>query len=211
MNLRDRHVGIVDYKAGNIRSIENALEHLGARIGRVREPGDIETFTHIVLPGVGAFGHCAEKLRATGLIPSLVEAVSEGGKPLLGICVGMQLLADFGEELGGHQGLGWIGGEVRSMTAALGVRVPHVGWNDVSFEEDFGDFRAGESADFYFDHSFAYHDPRDGRVIGSCDHGGRFAAIVGRGSIIAAQFHPEKSQTAGLRFVSSFLRTEPAC
>ncbi|HTU12667.1 MAG TPA: imidazole glycerol phosphate synthase subunit HisH [Allosphingosinicella sp.] len=211
MNLRDRHVGIVDYKAGNVRSIENAIEHLGARIGNIRAPEDIEGFTHIVLPGVGAFGHCTEKLRATGLIPSLVEAVCAGGKPLLGICVGMQLLADFGEELGGHEGLGWIGGQVRALTASPGVRVPHVGWNEVTFQEEFGDFRVGDRADFYFDHSFAYHDPRDGRVIGSCDHGGRFAAIVGRGSITACQFHPEKSQTAGLRFVSNFLRTEPSC
>lgn len=212
MGFSDRLVGIVDYRAGNIHSIESAFEHLGARVTIVREAADIAPLTHLILPGVGAFGHCAEKFAATGLVEPLRHAVFEEGRPLLGICVGMQLLADHGEEAGGHDGLGWLGGTVRAMKAPTPqIRIPHVGWNDVRFEEDFGSFRAGEAPDFYFDHSFAYHDPREGRVIGSCDHGGRFAAIVGAGNIVAAQFHPEKSQAAGMRFLTGFLEMARAC
>lgn len=207
-----RRVGIIDYEAGNIRSIENAIEHLGARVDRVTREGDLKEATHLLLPGVGAFSHCAQKLEATGLVPALRQAVVDEGKPLLGICVGMQLLADTGEELGGHPGLGWIGGTVRAMIAAPpAVRVPHVGWNDVRFEEDFGEFSAGSSADFYFDHSFAYHGPRNGRMLGSCEHGVRFPAALRDGNLVAAQFHPEKSQAAGLRFLAAFLAMDPEC
>ncbi|HYI49018.1 MAG TPA: imidazole glycerol phosphate synthase subunit HisH [Allosphingosinicella sp.] len=206
MTFSDRLVGIVDYRAGNIHSIENAFETLGARVTFVRQEADIASVTHLVLPGVGAFGHCAEKLQATGLVAPLHRAVFDERRPLLGICVGMQLLADHGEEAGGHDGLGWLGGTVRAMTAPTpAIRIPHVGWNDVRFEEDFGGFSVGDAPDFYFDHSFAYREPRDGRVIGSCDHGGRFAAIVGAGNVVAVQFHPEKSQSSGMRFLTGFL------
>lgn len=211
MDFRDRSVGIVDYQAGNTHSIQSAFEHLGARTAFVREAGALEEMTHILLPGVGAFGHCAERLRASGLVPALKEAVFDRGVPLLGICVGMQLLADHGEEMGRHDGLGWIGGVVREIPVAPAIRVPHVGWNDVSFEEAFGEFAHGDRADFYFDHSFAYHDPRDGHVIGSCEHGERFAAVVRNGNLVAAQFHPEKSQAAGLKFLRSFLTLEKPC
>lgn len=204
------HVGLIDYQAGNVRSIENALDHLGARFSRVREAGDMEGKTHLLLPGVGAFGHCAEKLRATGLVPHLERWAIADDRPLLGICVGMQLLADRGEELGDHAGLGFVGGVVRHLPSdPPRVRIPHVGWNDVAFTEPFGDFKSGDSADFYFDHSFAYHDPVYGSVIGTAQHGERFCAIVRRGKLVAAQFHPEKSQRAGLRFMKGFLEIPP--
>lgn len=212
MGFSDRLVGIVDYRSGNILSIENAFLHLGARVTLIRTETEIAPVTHLILPGVGAFGHCAEKLAATGLIEPLRRATFDEKKPLLGICVGMQLLADHGEEAGGHDGLGWVGGRVGAMHApSPEIRIPHVGWNDVRFEEDFGAFRAGDSPDFYFDHSFAYSSPRRGRVIGSCDHGGRFAAIVRDGNIVAAQFHPEKSQASGMRFLTGFLEMERPC
>ena len=212
MNARDAMVGIVDYQAGNIHSVENAFDHLGARTMRVRHEADLHRISHVVLPGVGAFAHCARQLDASGLIPSLDQAVRVEGKPMLGICVGMQLLADHGEELEGHAGLGWVGGRVRALPPRAPLtRVPHVGWNEVTFEDDFGGYRTGDSADFYFDHSFAYHDPTHGQVLGSCEHGTRFAAIVRNANIVAAQFHPEKSQSAGLRFLESFLELEPAC
>lgn len=205
--MRDRRVGIVDYQAGNVRSIENAFEHLGARVVHVRSPSDVEGLTHMLLPGVGAFGYCAGRLQASGLVPTLENWAIRDGRPMLGICVGMQLLADTGEELGMHAGLGWIGGTVRQIEAAApAVRVPHVGWNEVTFGEPFGDFAIGDSADFYFDHSYAFHDPVHGTTLGSCEHGTRFSAIVRRGNLIAAQFHPEKSQEDGLRFLRSFLR-----
>lgn len=211
MATAGRLVGIVDYQAGNIHSIQSAFDHLGARTRTVKRADDLDGLSHILLPGVGAFGYCAERLAASGLTPALHGAVFARRVPMLGICVGMQLLADQGEEMGGHAGLGWIGGTVRALPLAPGVRVPHVGWNDVRFEEDFGDFAAGSSADFYFDHSFAYHGPVYGRTLGSCEHGIRFAAMLRRDNLVAAQFHPEKSQQAGMRFLRGFLAMTPAC
>lgn len=199
-------VGLIDYQAGNVQSIENALDHLGARVRRVRSAADIDGATHLLLPGVGAFGYCAERLRATGLVDDLRRWAIDEGRPMLGICVGMQLMADIGEEMGRHEGLGLVGGIVRLMPAARpAVRVPHVGWNEVRFTQRFGAFEAGDAADFYFDHSYAYHDPVHGEVLGTCEHGERFCALVRHGNLVAAQFHPEKSQDAGLRFLAGFL------
>src|ERR1700754_3593336 len=111
--MRNVRVGIVDYSAGNIQSIENAFDHIGARSQRVTKASDLEALTHVLLPGVGAFGFCIDNLRQTGLIPSLEQWALTEGRPLLGICVGMQLMADRGEELGVHEGLGWSGGVIR--------------------------------------------------------------------------------------------------
>src|SRR5580704_4920231 len=150
-------VGIVDYRSGNIRSVVNAVESVGARARRVLSPGDADACSHLILPGVGAFGFCAEKLRHSGLLPTIERSALMEGKPLLGICVGMQLMADFSEELGRHAGLGWVGGVVAALRrdSDSGVRVPHVGWNNVLFTQAIGVFAKGESVDFYFDHSFA--------------------------------------------------------
>jgi glutamine amidotransferase len=117
----------------------------------------------------------------------------------------MQLLSDASEESPDATGLGWIGGQVRLIPSAAGIRVPHVGWNSVLFQQRFGAFASGNEVDFYFDHSYAYHMPRDGSVIGSCAHGERFSAVVARANITAVQFHPEKSQASGLRFLDGFL------
>lgn len=210
MSFSDRVVGLIDYQAGNIQSIDNAFGHLGARTRRISRAADIEGVTHLLLPGVGAFGFCADRLRSTGLVERLQRWALDEGRPMLGICVGMQLMADIGEERGEHVGLGWIGGRIGAMTAVPpGIRVPHVGWNDVRFEQPFGSFAAGQSADFYFDHSFAYFSPVHGEVVGSCEHGERFCALVRRGKLVAAQFHPEKSQEAGLRLLAGFLELTP--
>jgi glutamine amidotransferase len=199
-------VGVIDYGAGNIRSIVNAIEHLGARAVAVTRASEAQSATHLLLPGVGAFGFCAERLRASGLLPSLEQWALVDGRPLLGICVGMQLFADDSEELGHHSGLGWGGGHVRRLQPrSAAARVPHVGWNTVRFVEPFGDFATGHEADFYFDHSYAYQDPTHARTVASCDHGVTFSAVIRRGAMVAAQFHPEKSQAAGLRFLSGFL------
>lgn len=200
-------VGLIDYGAGNIHSIANALAHVGAEVRRIGPKSSLGDVTHLVLPGVGAFGYCAERLRGSGLLPALEDWALYKARPILGICVGMQLLADKSEEMGCQEGLGWIGGEVRKLNRSdVGIRVPHVGWNEVRFVEPFGTFGTSEAADFYFDHSFAYVQPRSGIVLGRCTHGETFCAIVRRGNIIGAQFHPEKSQSAGQRFLSAFLQ-----
>lgn len=201
-----RVVGLVDYKAGNVQSIENSFSHAGAEVVRVKHVEDLSRCTHLVLPGVGAFGFCAEKLSATSLAPALDEWAFARKRPLLGICVGMQLFADGSDESPGIRGLGWIGGQVRRFTSGPGIRVPHVGWNAVRFAHAWGGFPEGFTADFYFDHSYAYGEPRLGRAIGICNHGHEFSAIIERDNIIAMQFHPEKSQTAGLKVIEGFLR-----
>lgn len=199
-------VGVVDYQAGNIQSIVNAIDHLGAESRRVSKSADLQGASHLVLPGVGAFGFCADRLRGSGLLDSLQEWTLVDRRPILGICVGMQLLADTSDELGRQQGLGWGGGSVqRLQPASRDIRVPHVGWNTVSFDEDFGECRQGDSADFYFDHSYAYQDPTLAHRVARCTHGATFCAVIRRGNLVAAQFHPEKSQAAGMRFLRSFL------
>lgn len=199
-------VGIVDYQAGNLQSIENALGHLGAGVVRVRANGDEAGCTHILLPGVGAFGFCARQLRRSGLIPMLGDWALEARRPLLGICVGMQLMAEGSDESPDEQGIGWLGGRVeRIAEPGAEVRVPHVGWNTVTFREPLGDFETGAEADFYFDHSFGYGVPARGHVLGEAQHGRTFSAAVRQHNIVAAQFHPEKSQQAGMRFLLGFL------
>lgn len=208
------HVGIIDYQAGNVHSIGNALEHLGAEVTLVRRPEQIDALSHLLLPGVGAFGHCASRLRDSGLLPRVTAWAFEEQRPLMGICVGMQLMADWSEELGHQQGLGWMGGTVERLPDGVqDCRVPHVGWNTVTFESAFGDFKAGEATDFYFDHSYAYSGINRGQVLGSCWHARAFPALIAMGSIVAAQFHPEKSQSAGLRLLAGFLsmQTATAC
>jgi glutamine amidotransferase len=199
-------VGIIDYGAGNIRSIANAFEHLGAQVLLIGHSAELQRASHLLLPGVGAFGHCAHKLAQSGLLPAVEHWALHARKPLLGICVGMQLMADSSEELGRQRGLGWLGGQVLALPADPPlVRVPHVGWNTVTFKCPFGSYPAGDEADFYFDHSFAYHQPRLGQAMALCRHGDTFCAAVVHDNLVAAQFHPEKSQAAGMRFLKAFL------
>lgn len=202
-------VGIVDYQSGNLRSVANAVEYAGGDVRLVQAADDVRGCTHLILPGVGAFGFCADRLRASGLLPVVEQWAIADRKPLLGICVGMQLMADHGEEQGRHEGLGWVGGAVTRLdtTGAPELRIPHVGWNAVEFSEPLGSFRPGDQADFYFDHSYALAEPTRGKRVGTCEHGRRFAAVVTRDNIIAVQFHPEKSQTAGMRLLQSFFTT----
>jgi glutamine amidotransferase len=200
-------VGVVEYGAGNIQSLVNAVEFLGAEVRHLDPEASWAGVSHVILPGVGAFGFCADRLRASGLLPALTDWAMGQRRPVLGICVGMQLLAETSEELGRQQGLGWLGGEVRKLeSASAETRIPHVGWNDVRFLEDFGECGRGAAPDFYFDHSFAYTTPVRGRVVGTCEHGRTFCAVVRHENIVGAQFHPEKSQEAGQRFLRSFLR-----
>jgi glutamine amidotransferase len=197
-------VAVVDYGAGNLRSAARALAAAGAaRVEVTAEPARIAAADRIVLPGVGAFAQCITALKtAPGVLEALNEAVQGKGRPFLGICVGMQLLASEGHEHGVHQGLGWLPGKVTKLSPAdPALKIPHMGWNTVTAANDSG--VAG--GDAYFVHSYRFDpdDPAD--VIATSDHGGVFPAIVRRDNITGVQFHPEKSQAYGLGFLARWL------
>jgi imidazole glycerol-phosphate synthase subunit HisH len=197
-------IAVVDYGMGNVRSVLNALEALGGRAVLASTGSELDEAQRIVLPGVGAFREAMDRLHDRALIESLRRNVVECGKPFLGVCLGMQLLADVSFEHGEHRGLGWISGEVRRIEPAdPALRVPHIGWNDV---ERRGTSRLlCERAAFYFVHAF-HLVPQDPQVVtGTCDYGGPITAVVERGNILGTQFHPEKSQQAGLKLLGTFL------
>jgi glutamine amidotransferase len=207
-------VALIDYGSGNLRSAEKALrkaaEAAPADIVVTADPEVVARADRLVLPGVGAFAACMAALSARdGLIAAMGEAVLTRGAPFLGICVGMQLLADRGLEFGSTPGLGWISGEVARLTPSdPAAKIPHMGWNPLT---DVGDIplMAGLGADphMYFTHSFAFAPSDPSHVAASVDHGGRFAAAVARDNVMGVQFHPEKSQAAGLRLLQNFLET----
>ncbi|KKI17738.1 imidazole glycerol phosphate synthase subunit HisH [Sphingomonas sp. ABOLG] len=199
-------LALVDIQSGNLLSVENALRAAGASdVIVTADPDAIARADRIVLPGVGAFGACAANLRAVdGLEAALRSRVLDQGAPFLGICVGMQLLAEQGEELGQHRGLGWLPGNVRRLDpAGTDAKVPHMGWNDVVPTGDHPLLRPGEA---YFLHSFAYDG--DG-VLAQTDHAGPVTAAIGRDTIVGVQFHPEKSQRYGLDLLARFLEWRP--
>ncbi len=199
------HVAVIDYGMGNRRSVEKALEHVGAQATITNDHDELRRADGLVLPGVGAFPQAMRNLDALAL-PELIRELANHGKPLLGICLGMQLLFDTSEEMGGAAGLGLIGGEVTRLEDA-GLRIPHIGWNEVRFERP-SPLTAElppAGCPFYHVHTFAAR-PRDGDdVIGSTEYGERFATIVGRESVFGVQFHPEKSSRDGLRMLHSFV------
>jgi imidazole glycerol-phosphate synthase subunit HisH len=198
-------VALVDYGAGNLQSVLNALKAAGAEDVRVTADPDVARGAdRIVLPGVGAFAHCMGALSAIdGMIEALGEATGAGAKPFLGICVGMQLMADFGEEHGLTPGLGWVRGTVRAMAAQPTLKIPHMGWNDVVPIAGAPLIEAGEA---YFLHGYAFEGED---VLAKTEHGGPVVAAVGSGNRIGVQFHPEKSQKYGLAFLSRFLEWKP--
>jgi imidazole glycerol-phosphate synthase subunit HisH len=199
-------VALVDYGAGNLQSVRNALKAAGAEnILVTADPEAVRSADRIVLPGVGAFAHCMNALSdIDGMVDALNEATCAGAKPFLGICVGMQLMAEAGEEHGTHAGLGWVKGRVRMMEATdASIKIPHMGWNDVVPARAHPLIEAGEA---YFLHSFAY-DGDD--VIATTEHGGSVVAAIGQDNRIGVQFHPEKSQSYGLAFLARFLEWRP--
>ena len=205
-------LALVDYGAGNLRSVENALRVAGAeQVAVTADPNVVRAADRIVLPGVGAFAACARALRA---VPQLVEAMTErvhvGGAPFLGICVGMQLLARRGIEHGVSEGLGWIPGEVLPIEPAdARIKVPHMGWNDVAPTPHADGAELIEPGEAYFLHSYHFV-PDEGRDIAALtDHGGGLVAAVARDNLIGVQFHPEKSQAYGLALLARFLDWKP--
>lgn len=190
-------VAVIDYGMGNVQSVVNALEFVGAKAILTRDPALIQSSDRIVLPGVGAFGDGMKNLRDFHLIPILEEEVLHKKKPFLGICLGMQLLATTGLEHGRNSGLNWIGGLVdRLPSAEQGLRVPHMGWNDVK----------PLGAAFYFVHSYHLIPDNKSVVSGWCEYGIPFCAAVQKENIWGAQFHPEKSHKDGIRYLQSFLK-----
>jgi glutamine amidotransferase len=205
-------IALVDYGAGNLHSVENALRAAGAEAVTVtRDPNVVRTADRIVLPGVGAFAACAQALRGVrGLVAAMEERVHVGGAPFLGICVGMQLLASRGVERGVSEGLGWIAGEVLPIAPAdRRIKVPHMGWNDVAPTPHADGAQLIEPGEAYFLHSYHFV-PADGRDIAALtDHGGGIVAAVARDNLLGVQFHPEKSQAYGLALLARFLEWKP--
>jgi glutamine amidotransferase len=205
---------LIDYGSGNLASAEKALIRAadGGEITVTDKPEIVAAADRIVLPGVGAFAACMGALEARpGLIEAMTEAVQARGAPFLGVCVGMQLLATRGLEFGQTPGLDWIGGEVKRLEPnASGFKVPHMGWNALADMASHPLFAGLEpDAHMYFTHSFAFTPHEAGDVAAHVDHGGRFTAAVAKGNVAGVQFHPEKSQGAGLRLLSNFLKWRP--
>jgi glutamine amidotransferase len=199
-------LALIDYGAGNLHSVANALKAAGAQdIAITADPELVRGADRIVLPGVGAFGACSAALRSVpGMIDALDQRVRRDGAPFLGICVGMQLMADVGEEMGEHDGFGWIKGRIRRLLPSdPTAKVPHMGWNDVRLTAPHPLIEAGEA---YFLHSYAFEGDD---VVATTDHAGSVVAAIARDNMAGVQFHPEKSQRYGLELLKRFLTWRP--
>jgi glutamine amidotransferase len=208
---------IIDYGSGNLRSAAKAFERAAVETGAeiaieiAGDAGSVRRADRIVLPGVGAFADCRQGLdNVPGLVDALEARVRQEGVPFLGICVGMQLLAERGLEHRVTQGLGWIAGDVVAIDGP-GLRVPHMGWNDLTIRRPDHPALAGiaDGKHGYFVHSYRFAGRDSETVLATVEYGGPVAAIIGRDNILGTQFHPEKSQATGLRFIGNFLRWRP--
>ena len=208
---------LIDYGSGNIASAAKALARAakdgsGHEIVVTADPEIVRKSERIVLPGVGAFADCMQGLAAIpGMVEALCECVIRNGKPILGICVGMQLMASDGREFGIHKGLGWIGGEVVPLAPAdPALKIPHMGWNEIRPVQDHALFAGLDAnAHAYFVHSFEMKPAEEMHLLAIADYGGRVTAAIGRDNIVGTQFHPEKSQAVGLRILGNFLAWKP--
>jgi len=210
-------IAIADYGMGNLRSVEKAFQFLGHEAAIVEDPASTREATHLVLPGDAAFGDAMRNLRASGWDGAIADHL-RAGKPFLGICVGMQLMATTGREHGAHPGLGWIDGEVTAIDVrptaernGTELKIPHMGWNDMILDRAdhplFAGLRDGRHA--YFVHSYAMICRRSGDQLAHVDYGGPLVAAVGRDNLVGTQFHPEKSQAVGLQIIGNFLSWRP--
>jgi len=195
-------VAIIDYGIGNLRSVEKAFTSQGIPAVVTRDERILRNAEKLVLLGVGAFGYAMESLQKLGFDRLVLEA-ADAGKPLLGLCVGLQMMFEEGHEFGVHRGLGLLPGKVVRFTE--NVRIPHVGWNQVAFKQTHPLFSGlPDQSFFYFVHSY-FADPEDAScVMGETEYQRRFASICGRGNIVGVQFHPEKSQSSGLKLLKNF-------
>jgi imidazole glycerol-phosphate synthase subunit HisH len=201
--LTSLSVAIVDYDAGNTLSVTRALERVGAGVELTQDPDRIARADAVVLPGVGAFGDCMRKLRERGMDEACSEAFVSG-KPFLGVCVALQVVFEASEESPGVDGLGLMpGGVVRFM--ARDLKVPHIGWNELSVVRDHPVLQGLDGEAFYFVHSYYPVPEESGDLIGETEYGTRFCSAAGRENLVAVQFHPEKSSSAGLKLYENFL------
>lgn len=208
---------LIDYDSGNLHSAVKAFERMARENGSgevivTSRPEDVARADRIVLPGDGAFAHCKEELTGRqGLYEALIEAVEVRARPFLGICVGMQMMASVGREYKDTQGLNWVGGEVIKIAPSdPNLKVPHMGWNDLVIDTSHPVLDGIETGDHaYFVHSYHFRVQDPAQRLAHCDYGGDITAIVGRDTMIGTQFHPEKSQRAGLRLISNFLNWSP--
>lgn len=198
-------IGLIDYGMGNLGSVRNAIEALGGQVRVVNEGAGLADLGAFILPGVGAFGEGMRGLRERGFIEALDRQVRQAGKPLLGICLGLQLLAGRGFELGEHEGMGWIAGDVRRLAVPETLRVPHIGWNNVSGSGELWKGIPPETS-FYFVHSYHLVPANAGAVSGTTEYGERFVSMIEQGNVMAVQFHPEKSHKHGLALLKNFIQ-----
>ena len=208
---------IVDYESGNLHSAEKAFQRMAAEVGAgpvivSSDPDEVARASRVVLPGDGAFPACRRGLQSfDGLEEAVVEAVEKRALPFLGICVGMQMLAEWGREYEDVAGFGWIGGEVvRIAPTDAALKVPHMGWNDLVIDHPhpvLAGVRSGDHA--YFVHSYQFRVARSVTRLAHVEYGGAVTAMVGEANIVGLQFHPEKSQAPGLRMIANFLRWRP--
>ena len=211
-------LALIDYGSGNLHSAERALRAAASLAGSdividvTSNAGRVARADRIVLPGVGHFADCAAGLRAVdGMTDALEAAVISGGKPFLGICVGMQLMAKWGLEDGETPGLGWIAGDVRRIEPDEGLAVPHMGWNGLVLQQDHPVLKnLGDDPHVYFTHSYAMVPANQADIAATADYGGPITAAVARDNLFGTQFHPEKSQRVGLRLLANFLNWDPS-
>jgi glutamine amidotransferase len=215
------HVAIIDYGSGNLHSAAKAFERAAREAGSklavkvTADPADVRGAERIVLPGVGAFADCKRGLEAIpGMVEALEESVQEEGKPFLGICVGLQLMAERGLEHGVTPGLGWIKGEVRAIAPSdPSLKIPHMGWNALRARREHalleGIPTGEEGLNAYFVHSYHLVPEEEGVLVAETDYGGPITAMIARDNMAGTQFHPEKSQKLGLKLIANFLRWRP--
>ena len=204
-------IGVLDVDIGNLRSITNAVYAVGYEFAVIDRSSGLDDVTHLIIPGVGSYAQAMCHIGEREL-KNPIRKFAASGRPVLGICLGMQLLSDTGEEGGPSSGLELISGRTTRLTAVAGLRLPHMGWNTVIFRTKhpvFGRLRDG--ADFYFVHSYHLQCRESSAVAGETEYGRLFTSIAGRGNVLGFQFHPEKSQTNGLRLIENFCGWDGQC
>ena len=203
---KEKHICIIDFESGNIASISNVLEKLKLNYCISNKNEDIEKATHLILPGVGSFAVAMTKLKKNIDLSFLEKEVLVKKKPILGICVGMQIMADVGNEFGSTKGLGWIEGSV-DLIDSKGASLPHIGWNEVKFKNDNNFFDKIETGhDFYFVNSYYFNLKNSGNMIASTEYGIRFPSAINKENLFGVQFHPEKSQKFGRQLILNFIK-----